>query len=416
MARFGRCSPRWSRRSTPGRGRPRRGRRAGRLVGRSRQRRPGAGRHDRRGPGADRRREGRPVARGARSGRPCRSSPAPAPTTRPTGRAHRPGRAGRRGRRAGRHPVLQPAAPGGHRGPLPGRRRRHRPAGADLRHPGPHRRARSATTCCSAWRATCQHRRPSRMRPVTRPARPADRRRPGGFEVYCGDDAMTLPLLAVGAVGVISVAAHWAGDEMREMSPPSARATWTTPARSTPADPVVRLRDRRPDAQPDPGQGHAARPRPARRAVPPSARARTRRTGSPRARRSGRDCGTMADPSAHLPRRPRRDRPQLRLPRGRRSHPVIDCGLMFPDLEMPGVDLVLPDFTWLRENADRVEACVLTHGHEDHVGGLSFLLRDLTLPDLRLRAHPRPGPQPHRGGRPARPDRAHRRCATASGG
>jgi len=59
---------------------------------------------------------------------------------------------------------------------------------------------------------------------------------------------------------------------------------------------------------------------------------------------------------------------------------ILDCGLMFPDLEMPGIDLVLPDFTYLRDNADRVEACVLTHGHEDHVGGLSFLLRDLEVP------------------------------------
>ncbi|HEX2024526.1 MAG TPA: ribonuclease J [Acidimicrobiales bacterium] len=59
---------------------------------------------------------------------------------------------------------------------------------------------------------------------------------------------------------------------------------------------------------------------------------------------------------------------------------LLDCGLMFPDAEMPGVDLVLPDFTWLRENSDRLEGCVLTHGHEDHVGGLSFLLRDLSLP------------------------------------
>jgi ribonuclease J len=59
---------------------------------------------------------------------------------------------------------------------------------------------------------------------------------------------------------------------------------------------------------------------------------------------------------------------------------IIDCGLMFPDLDMPGVDLVLPDFTFLRDNADRVEACVLTHGHEDHVGALSYLLRDLEMP------------------------------------
>jgi ribonuclease J len=59
---------------------------------------------------------------------------------------------------------------------------------------------------------------------------------------------------------------------------------------------------------------------------------------------------------------------------------ILDCGIMFPDLEMPGVDLVLPDFTYLKDNADRIEACVLTHGHEDHVGGLSFLLRDIEVP------------------------------------
>jgi ribonuclease J len=59
---------------------------------------------------------------------------------------------------------------------------------------------------------------------------------------------------------------------------------------------------------------------------------------------------------------------------------LIDCGVMFPDLEMPGVDLVLPDFSWLRQNADRIEGCILTHGHEDHAGGLSFLLRELSFP------------------------------------
>ncbi len=59
---------------------------------------------------------------------------------------------------------------------------------------------------------------------------------------------------------------------------------------------------------------------------------------------------------------------------------VLDCGVMFPDPDMPGVDLVLPDFTYLRENAERVEAVVLTHGHEDHVGGLAYLLRELQVP------------------------------------
>lgn len=56
---------------------------------------------------------------------------------------------------------------------------------------------------------------------------------------------------------------------------------------------------------------------------------------------------------------------------------LIDCGLMFPEPDMPGVDLVLPDFTYLRENADRIEGVVLTHGHEDHAGGLAFLLSEV---------------------------------------
>src|SRR5215217_7876981 len=59
---------------------------------------------------------------------------------------------------------------------------------------------------------------------------------------------------------------------------------------------------------------------------------------------------------------------------------LLDCGLMFPDADMLGIDLVLPDFTYLRDNADRIEGCIATHGHEDHVGALSFLLRELSFP------------------------------------
>jgi ribonuclease J len=55
---------------------------------------------------------------------------------------------------------------------------------------------------------------------------------------------------------------------------------------------------------------------------------------------------------------------------------LIDCGLMFPDANMHGIDLILPDFTYLRENASRIQALVLTHGHEDHVGAIQYLLRD----------------------------------------
>ena len=59
-----------------------------------------------------------------------------------------------------------------------------------------------------------------------------------------------------------------------------------------------------------------------------------------------------------------------------RSIMLIDCGLMFPDADMHGIDLVLPDFSYLREHANSIIGLVATHGHEDHVGGIQFLLRD----------------------------------------
>jgi ribonuclease J len=59
---------------------------------------------------------------------------------------------------------------------------------------------------------------------------------------------------------------------------------------------------------------------------------------------------------------------------------IVDTGLMFPTAEMHGIDLVLPDFSFLRDRADDIEAIVLTHGHEDHVGALPYVLREIGMP------------------------------------
>src|SRR4051795_8857776 len=58
---------------------------------------------------------------------------------------------------------------------------------------------------------------------------------------------------------------------------------------------------------------------------------------------------------------------------------VVDTGLRFPTAEMLGIDLVLPDFTYLRERAEDIEGIVITHGHEDHIGALPFVLRELEV-------------------------------------
>jgi len=61
---------------------------------------------------------------------------------------------------------------------------------------------------------------------------------------------------------------------------------------------------------------------------------------------------------------------------------VVDCGVLFPEEHQPGVDVILPDFTWIRDRLDKIDAIVLTHGHEDHIGGVPYLLNE--RPDIPL--------------------------------
>lgn len=59
---------------------------------------------------------------------------------------------------------------------------------------------------------------------------------------------------------------------------------------------------------------------------------------------------------------------------------VVDCGMGFPDEDMYGVDMVLPDISYLKANASRVRGIIITHGHEDHIGAVPYVLKELDVP------------------------------------
>src|SRR5258706_15570174 len=86
---------------------------------------------------------------------------------------------------------------------------------------------------------------------------------------------------------------------------------------------------------------------------------------------------------------------------------VVDAGMMFPNAELMGVDIVTPDFTYLEQNSEHVRGLILTHGHEDHIGGIPLLLAPLNRPvygtpftlallERRPQEHEKPdGARPH---------------------
>ena len=352
---------------------------------------------------------------------------------RPLRAPHRRGVQARRRRRPRPVPVLQPPVAGRHRGPPAGRRRGHRPAGRSSTTSRSAPAARSPPRCSPAWPTRSTTSSASRTPPATRPRRPGSSpSRPAGYEVYSGDDALTLPLLAVGAVGLIGVATHWVrARRRRAVRPLGAPATPPAPAPSTPA--CSRAGRSRPATRrPNPGPAKAmlrhlgqpaGRCRPPMGADPPWLDDAGRRGLRQPGRRPWLTGPVRGEPPwltrpARLPRRAGGDRPQLHGHRaGRRRRPPDPAHRLRADVPRARPARHRPRAARLHVPARERRAHRRPRRHPRPRGPRRrhpVPAARGQLPDLRLGADARPGPQPHRGGRPARAHRASTPSPTAS--
>ena len=219
-----------------------------------------------------------------------------------------------------------------------------------------------------------------------------------GLAVLAGNDNTFLRVLEFGGAGGITVASHVVGEQMREMWD-AAQGGDLDRAREIDAELTPRLRGALGDHQPDSDQGGAGDARPRLRSgcgcrwsprMPSSGR-RSRPRWRASAFRVAQLTKLQKRVSQLVPSKKLRVLPLGGLGEIGKNMTVIeydgrivvvDTGLMFPTAEMHGIDLVLPDFSYLRDRADDIEAIVLTHGHEDHVGALPYVLREIGEPPV----------------------------------